>query len=225
MNIYLWLLPVFILGLYAQVKLQSTYSKYSRVRTQTGLTGRAAARFILDSHGLFGVRIEPTRGTLTDHYDPRTNTVRLSEGVYNSPTITAVGIAAHECGHAIQHATDYKPLKFRNAIIPITSAGSQLAIPLLLFGLLFQIESLIYIGVFGYAFMALFQLITLPIEYNASKRAMQVIEGSNLLVGNEVEGARQTLKAAALTYVAALVSALAQLLGLVSILGGNRKDD
>ncbi|MFV0399770.1 MAG: zinc metallopeptidase [Oscillospiraceae bacterium] len=217
------LLPALILAIYAQFKVQSTYNRYSQVYSSRGYTGAQVARHILDSNGLYGVVVEQVSGTLSDHYDPRSNAVRLSEGVYGSNSIAAVGVAAHECGHAVQHATGYTPLKFRNAIVPVTNIGSKLSIPILLIGLFLNSQVLILVGCIGYALMALFQLLTLPVEFNASSRALAVINQDQLLVGEEYNGAKKVLQAAALTYVAALISALAQLLRLLSLAGRRRR--
>lgn len=217
------LLPALILAIYAQFKVQSTYNRYSQVYSSRGYTGAQVARHILDSNGLYGVVVEQVSGTLSDHYDPRSNVVRLSEGVYGSNSIAAVGVAAHECGHAVQHATGYTPLKFRNAIVPVTNIGSKLSIPILLIGLFLNSQVLILVGCIGYALMALFQLLTLPVEFNASSRALAVINQDQLLVGEEYNGAKKVLQAAALTYVAALISALAQLLRLLSLAGRRKR--
>lgn len=217
------LLPALILAIYAQFKVQSTYNRYSQVYSSRGYTGAQVARHILDSNGLYGVVVEQVSGTLSDHYDPRSNVVRLSEGVYDSNSIAAVGVAAHECGHAVQHATGYTPLKFRNAIVPVTNIGSKLSIPILLIGLFLNSQMLILVGCIGYALMALFQLLTLPVEFNASSRALAVINQDQLLVGEEYNGAKKVLQAAALTYVAALISALAQLLRLLSLAGRRKR--
>lgn len=215
--------PALLLGLWAQSRVQSTYNRYSQVYSSRGYTGAQAARYILDQNGLADVVIERISGNLTDHYDPRSNVVRLSDGVYSSPSIAAVGIAAHECGHAVQHATHYTPLKLRNAIIPITNIGSKAAVPLILVGMIFSLYPLVMIGIIGYALIAVFQLITLPVEYNASSRALQAISDSYLLEGEEQQGARKVLSAAALTYVAALISSLAQLLRMLLMVNRRRR--
>ncbi|MDL2233878.1 zinc metallopeptidase [Ruminococcaceae bacterium OttesenSCG-928-L11] len=217
---FLLVVPALLLGLWAQSRVQSTYRKYSQVHGSRGYTGQQAARYILDQNGLQHVRIEPIAGNLTDHFDPRSNTVCLSEGVYHSTSIAAVGIAAHECGHAVQHSTHYAPLKVRSAIIPVTNIGTKAAVPLLLIGLVLNVYPLILIGLIGYSLIAVFQLVTLPVEYNASRRAMAVISNAWLLDEEEQAGAKKVLSAAALTYVAALVSSLAQLLRMVLLYGG-----
>jgi len=216
------ILPVLLFALWAQAGVRSAYSRYSKVRGARGYTGAQVARQILDQNGLYHIRVERVAGSLSDHYDPKSQVVRLSEGVYDSASISAVGIAAHECGHAVQHAQGYAPLKLRSAVIPVTNIGSQLAIPILLVGFLLNSYPLMLLGVFGYALMALFQLITLPVEFNASSRAMEVIAGSHILDEDEQRGAKKVLRAAAMTYVAALASALAQLLRLLLMVGGRR---
>lgn len=214
---YLLVLPAFLLALWAQFRVQSTYAKYSRVRSVRGRTAAEVARQILDDHGLGYVQVDRIGGKLTDNYDPRTNIVHLSQEVYDSSSIAAIGVAAHECGHAVQHAEEYGPLKLRSAIIPITNIGSSLSIPLFLIGLLFNFSILMNIGILLFGLVALFQLITLPVEFNASRRALSTIGERGLLTDDETRGAKKVLSAAALTYVAALASSLAQLLRLVLI--------
>ncbi len=221
----IYIIPVLILAMWAQARVSSTYNKYAAVTNSRGYTGAQAARTILDQNGLQHISVEQVQGHLTDHYDPRSNVIRLSKDVYNSPSISAVGIAAHECGHAIQNAVKYGPMQLRSAIIPITNLGSKMAIPLLLFGFLFNMSSLIWVGIIGYSLMALFQLITLPVEYNASSRALATIQQNYLLDDRELLGAKKVLSAAALTYVAALASSLAQILRLLTIFGGRRNQN
>lgn len=223
-TLFVFILPAMLFALYAQGKIQSNYNRYSQVFSQKGYTGRDCARMILDQNGLTSVAIEQVQGNLTDHYDPRSNVVRLSQGVYNSTSIAAIGVAAHECGHAIQHATGYAPLKFRNSIIPITNIGSRAALPILLVGMLLGSDPLIILGIIAFSLMAVFQLITLPVEFNASNRALQIIDQKQMLVGEELTGAKKVLQAAALTYVAALASALAQLLRLISLTNRRRNN-
>jgi len=213
-------LPALLLALWAQFKVNATYKKFSRVQSSRGYTGQQVARMILDQNGLYHVRVEGISGSLTDHYDPRSNVVRLSQGVYNASSVAAIGIAAHECGHAVQHAEKYAPLQLRSAVIPVTNIGSKLAIPLLLVGVIFNYTPLIWVGILGYSLVALFQLITLPVEFNASNRALRTIEGNYILLDNENKGAKKVLTAAALTYVAALAASLAQLLRLMLLFGG-----
>lgn len=216
--------PALILAVWAQSRVSSTFNRYSQVRGARGYTGRDAARAILDQNGLQNVPVEHVQGNLTDHYDPRTNAVYLSDSVYNSTSVAAVGIAAHEVGHAVQHATGYFPIRLRMAIIPITNIGSKLSVPVLLIGLLFGSGWLIDLGIVLYALMAVFQLITLPVEFNASRRALATLEGSAMLEGGEMQGARKVLSAAALTYVAALIGSLASLLRLFLLYGNRRRD-
>ena len=223
------LLPAMIFSLIASARVKSAFNKYSAVRTRSGITGAQAARQILDANGLGNVRIEHVNGSLTDHYDPKTNVVRLSDTVYDSPSTAAVGIACHEVGHALQYAAGYAPIKLRSAIIPVTQFGSKLAMPLVIIGLLLEyfsgmFISVAYAGVILFAACTFFQLITLPIEYNASNRAMEQIRSRSLLMEDELKGAKSVLSAAALTYVAALAVSLMQLLRLLSLVGGRRRD-
>lgn len=209
------MVPVFIFVMYAQNKVKSSYEKFSRVRTQSNLTGAQVARRVLDDAGLHDVHIEMTRGVLDDHYDPRKKVVRLSPDVYNRPTIAALGIAAHESGHAIQDAHGYFFLAFRNNLFPVASLGSRMAMPLFFLGFLFAGGILMDIGIALYFFAVLFQLATLPVELNASKRAVALLSGGGYVQGNEALGVREVLNAAALTYVGAMAAALAQLLRML----------
>lgn len=223
-SLYLILvLPAILFSLWAQTKVQGTFSRYQKVHSYSGYTGADVARRILDDNGLYNVRIEHIKGSLTDHYDPKDQVVRLSDSVYGSNSIAALGVAAHETGHAVQHATGYGPLSIRNAIIPMTNFGSQLAMPLILAGFLLNFESLIGIGILCFATVTLFQLITLPVEFDASARAMRTLDGDGILQGDEVPQTRKVLTAAALTYVAALIVSAAQLLRLVLLF--NRRRD
>ena len=221
---YLLVLPAFLLALWAQLRVKTTYAKYSKIRSARGRTAAEVARQILNDHGLTYVRVDQIAGELTDNYDPRTNVVHLSQGVYNSTSIAAIGVAAHECGHAVQHAEEYGPLRLRSAIIPVTNIGSSLSIPIFFVGLLLNFPLLMSIGILLFGLVALFQLITLPVEFNASRRALATIEERGLLTDDEARGARRVLSAAALTYVAALASSLAQLLRLVIISRGRNRD-
>lgn len=214
---FLLVLPAFLLALWAQLRVKTTYAKYAEVRSARGETAASVARRILDDHGLNYVQIGHISGNLTDHYDPRTNVVNLSDTVYSSTSIAAIGVAAHECGHAVQHAEEYGPLKLRNAIIPVTNIGSSLAIPIFFAGLLLNFRALMGVGVILFSLVAIFQLITLPVEFNASRRAITTIGERGILLEDEVRGAKKVLSAAALTYVAALASTLAQLLRLILI--------
>ncbi|GAA6515142.1 zinc metallopeptidase [Merdimmobilis hominis] len=218
------ILPAMLLGLWAQARVNSTFNRYSHVRCRQGYTGSQIARRILDANGLTDVRIEGIRGNLTDHYDPTARVVRLSDSVYDSPSIAAIGVAAHEVGHAIQHANSYAPLTIRNAIIPVTNIGSKLSIPLILLGVVMSFQPLVTVGIVAFSLMAVFQLITLPVEFNASSRALATLNGEHYLDEEEVYGARKVLSAAALTYVAALVMSLAQLMRLVALFGNRDRD-
>ncbi len=223
-------LPCVILAMWAIANVNSTFQKYSQQFSMRHLTGAEAAQRVLTANGVSGVRIERISGNLTDHYDPRSNVIRLSDSVYGSTSTAAIGVACHEAGHAVQYAQSYAPIKLRSAIIPITNIGSKLAMPLILLGLLFSFGgsynyTLVYLGIACFGLSAVFQLITLPVEFNASRRAMQAIEQTGMLTEDEQTGARKTLRAAALTYVAALAVALAQLLRLIVLFGGRRRND
>lgn len=210
----------------ASINVNATYRKYGRVMSGRGLTARDCAEAILRSAGIDDVRIEHVRGNLTDHYSPSERVLRLSDSVYNSTSVAAIGVAAHECGHAIQHQEDYAPLKLRTLSVPAANFGSFLSWPVIVIGLILGRPNIAQIGVVLFSLVVLFQLITLPVEFNASARALRVLEGQNLLVGNEMDGARKVLKAAALTYVAALFSSILQLLRLILITqgSGRRRD-
>lgn len=216
---YGFVLIGFLIALLAQWNVQSTYSKYKKVQNARGLTGAMAARQILDQNGLYHLRIEPISGELTDHFDPRTNVVRLSDSVYNSSSVAAVGVAAHEVGHAIQYAQDYAPMRLRAAIIPATQIGSTLSYPLVLLGLFFGATPLMDLGILLFSLVVLFQLVTLPVEFNASRRALKTLESSYILDSDEVRQSGKVLTAAALTYVAALATALLNLMRLIAIRG------
>ena len=216
------LIPAILFALWAQFRVKNTYAKYSR--EFAGLTGAEAARMVLEMNGVNDVTIEPIAGELTDHFDPKTNTIRLSKGVYNVTSVAAVGIAAHEAGHAVQYAVGYNPIKLRTAIIPVTQIGSTLSWPILLVGLLLGSETLAMIGVLLFCAVVLFQLVTLPVEFNASNRALDTLGASGYLQEEQLNGAGKVLRAAAMTYVAALAQALAQLLRLLMIANrGNRR--
>ena len=220
---YLVLVPALIFSLWAQVKVNSTFSKYNKVLTKTNMTGYDAARMILDANGLYHVKIEQVAGSLTDHFDPNANVVRLSQSVYSSTGIAAVGVAAHETGHAVQYAEGYTPMKLRSAIIPVTRIGSALALPIFLIGLLFSFYEVAMIGVILFSLSAVFQAVTLPVEFNASSRALALLEGSGRLDEKELSGVKKTLTAAALTYVAALAASIAQILRLLLIANSGRR--
>ena len=224
-------LPCIILSLWASSRVNSTFKKYSQQHSIRRITGAQAAQRVLSANGVSGVRIERVSGNLTDHYDPKTNVIRLSDSVHDSTSTAAIGVACHEAGHAVQYAQSYAPIKLRAAIIPVTNFGSRLAMPLILIGILLSAfgelsTSLVYLGIACFGLSLVFQLITLPVEFNASRRAMEAIESGNLLTEEEQRGARMTLSAAAMTYVAATAVALAQLLRLIAIFGrGRRRND
>ncbi|HIT36842.1 MAG TPA: zinc metallopeptidase [Candidatus Faecousia intestinavium] len=220
-------LPCLILSLWASSNVNSTFRKYSKQYSLRRLTGAEAAQRVLSANGVRDVRIEHVSGNLTDHYDPKSNVIRLSDQVYSSTSTAAIGVACHEAGHAVQYAEGYAPIKLRAAIIPVTNIGSRMALPLILLGLLFSSfgDTLIYLGIGCFSLSLVFQLVTLPVEFNASRRALQAIESGNLLTEEEQKGARKTLTAAALTYVAATAVSLAQLVRLLALFGGRRRND
>lgn len=221
---YFLVLIGMLLSLGASALVNSTMNKYSRIRNMSGITGADAARRILNSEGLYNVRIECIDGRQGDHYDPRTNVVRLSRSNYDSASVTAVGVAAHECGHAIQHAKGYVPLKIRSSLVPAAGIGSSLGIPIILIGVLLGWnELLIQIGIWVFSLAVLFQLVTLPVEFNASRRAVAKVEQYGLLGSQETAGCKKVLTAAAFTYVAAAASSILQLLRLVLLFGGGRR--
>lgn len=221
---YILLIIGMLLSLAASAKLKSTFAIYRRMESASGMTGAEAAQRILRNAGVYDVRIEPISGELTDHYDPRTKVVRLSEPIYNKTSLAAVGVAAHECGHAIQHATNYAPLSIRSAIVPIANFGSTLSWPLFLAGLVLSIQPLLTAGILLFTAAVLFQLVTLPVEINASSRALKLLNADGILAPQEVRGAKKVLTAAALTYVAALASSILQLLRLLILAGGRDRD-
>ena len=223
-------LPCVILAMIASANVKSTFNRYAKVHSWRRITGAQAAQRVLSAHGVTGVKIERVAGDLTDHYDPKANVIRLSGDVYDSTSVAAIGVACHEAGHAVQYAQSYAPIKLRAAIIPVTNIGSQLAMPLILIGLLLSFGEtvsygFVYAGIACFSLYLIFQLVTLPVEFNASRRAMQTIQGSEILSEEERKGARKTLTAAAMTYVAATAVALAQLLRLLMIFGGRRRND
>lgn len=222
-------MPAVLFTMWASANVKNTYARYSQHYNRRGITGAQAARRVLDANGLRHVPIERVSGELSDHYDPRSNVVRLSQGVYDSTSTAAVGVACHEVGHAIQYAVNYAPVKLRTAILPITNLGAQLSMPLIVGGFILagfapKLIMLAYLGVACFGLSALFQLVTLPTEYNASRRAVQTIDGMGILQDEELEGAKKVLNAAALTYVAALAVSLMQLLRFVIMLSGRRRD-
>ena len=223
-------LPCIVLSLWASANVKSTFNRYAKQFSSRRITGADAARRVLSANGVHGVRIDRVSGKLTDHFDPKTNVIRLSESVYNNTSTAAIGVACHEAGHAVQYAENYGPIKLRAAIIPVTNLGSRLAMPLILLGILLSAfgglsDGLVYLGIACFGFSLVFQIVTLPVEFNASRRAMQAIESGNILTEEEQRGARKTLKAAALTYVAATAVALAQLVRLIALFGGRRRRD
>lgn len=223
-------LPCVIFAMIANASVKSTFNRYSKKLSMRRITGAQAAQRVLSANGVTGVRIEHVSGDLTDHYDPKVNVIRLSDNVYDVSSVAAIGVACHEAGHAVQYAQHYAPIKLRAAIIPITNIGSKLAMPLILLGLLLSFGEavsygFIYAGIICFSLSLVFQLVTLPVEFNASRRAMQAIEVAELLTEDEQKGARRTLTAAAMTYVAATAVALAQLLRLIVIFGRKRRDD
>lgn len=223
---YILVLIGALLSIAASAKLNSTFSKYSRVRSMTGMTGAEAARRILQSAGINDVRIEHIRGSLTDHYDPSAKVLRLSDTTYGSASVAAVGVAAHECGHAVQHQQGYAPLAIRSVLVPAANIGSRLGIPIILLGILFGSGGiLVNIGIWVFSLSVLFQVVTLPVEFNASGRALRMLDQYGILAGEEVGQCRKVLTAAALTYVAAAAGSILQLLRLLLIFGGRRRDD
>lgn len=216
------LLPAMLISFWAQAKINSTYNKYSRVRTTNGYTGMQVARMILDEAGLFDVRIEMINTKLGDHYDPSSRVLRLSPEVYGDTTIAAAGIAAHEVGHAIQHKQSYKPLVIRNSIVPVVNFSSSISWILFFIGLLLGFKGLTTLGILLFSAVVIFQLITLPVEFNASNRALRILESRGILYGNEIKGAEKVLGAAAMTYVAATLMAISQLVRLIAL--SNRDD-
>lgn len=220
---YLLVIPAIIFALIAQIKVKTTFNRYSSENNQHGYTAEEVARQILDDNGLQNISIEYISGELTDHYDPSANVIRLSESVYSSTSVAAIGVAAHEVGHAIQHAKGYAPIKVRQAIIPITRIGSSLAVPLVLVGMLFAaLDWLIPVGIFLYTGVVFFQAVTLPVEFNASNRALKTLDENLILYKDEVKMAKKVLSAAAMTYVAAMFSSLMSLLRLILIVNGGR---
>lgn len=215
-----------VLSLLASAKLKTTFSKYSKVRNARGITGAQAAEQLLRAEGIYDVRVEHIGGNLTDHYSPQEKVLRLSDSVYNQTSVAAVGVAAHECGHAMQHRDAYAPLKIRGSLVPVVNIGAQLSWPLILIGILFSgAQVLIQVGILLFSLTVLFQLITLPVEFNASRRALVSLERHGILQTTEVKSTRKVLSAAALTYVAAAAASILQLLRLLLLFGGRRNDD
>ena len=225
LNYLIYMLPCFILSLICNIAVKSSFSKYSQIANSRRLTGAQAAQQVLSAHGVTGVRIEPVQGNLTDHFDPRTNVIRLSESVYNAATVSAVGVACHEEGHAVQHAEGYLPNKIRSAIVPAANFGSRLSWLFLVVGLLLpaKYDFVLIIGIVLFSLSVLFTLITLPVEFNASNRALKTIKETNMLNPDEYSGAKKVLSAAAMTYVAAAATSIAQLLRLLMIANNRRR--
>ncbi len=211
------LLPAIIISTFAQIKIKSSFSKYSKVNSANGYTGAQVAKMLLEGDGLFDVPVELVGGKLTDHYDPSKRVMRLSEDVYYGTSVAAIGVAAHETGHAIQHKENYVPLKLRNAIVPAVNFSSNASWLLFFMGVILSISSLISIGIILFSAVVAFQLITLPVEFNASSRALKILESRNILYGNEIKGAKSVLSAAALTYLSAALMAISQLVRLILI--------
>lgn len=220
-NTYILIIIGAVISMIASAKVNSTYKKFSQVASSRGITAREAARLILQSAGIMDVRIDHIRGNLTDHYSPKEKVLRLSDSVDNSTSVAAIGVAAHECGHAIQHQVGYGPLKLRSLSVPVANIGSKLSWPIIIIGIAIGLTDLAYVGVFLFSFVVLFQLVTLPVEFNASARALAILENSGMLVGDEMKGAKKVLSAAAMTYVAALFTTIMQLLRILLIIANS----
>ena len=221
---FILIIPALLFGLWAQSQVNSNFQKYSQIATMRGMTGAEAAQYILNQNGIYDVAVCHVSGHLSDNFNPKNKTINLSDSVYGSTSIAAIGVAAHEAGHAVQHAVNYKPIRIREMIIPVTQIGSWLYLPIILVGIFLSSTNLVNLGILLFSTLAVFQLVTLPVEFNASDRAIKTLESSGILYGDEITGAKRVLRAAALTYVAALVSSLAQLLRLILIFGGRRRD-
>ena len=225
---YVLVLIGVVLTLLASARVKSTFAKYERIRNSAGLTGRDAAERILRGAGIYDVRIERVSGSLTDHYDPRNKVLRLSDSTYHSTSVSAVGVAAHECGHAIQHAVNYAPIRWRGALVPVANLGSNIAWPLIVIGLFITGDSsslLINLGIIAFSFAVLFHLVTLPVEFNASNRAIRILGSNGMMSKEEVGAVKKVLGAAALTYVASAATAILQLLRILILTAGRRDDD
>ena len=226
----IFMLPALLLGMWAQAKVKSTFNKYNKISNSRNVTGAQMARMILDQNGLRNIAVEQVGGQLTDHYDPKSGVIRLSSGVYHSTSIGAIGVAAHEAGHAVQHAENYTPIRVRNAIVPVCNFGSSVGPILIMIGCLFANSSfgvnIMILGVVLFSLVALFQLVTLPVEFDASSRALNIIRGTGLFAEGDVKGAKKVLKAAAMTYVAALITSVMQILYyVIRVIGVGRRDD
>lgn len=222
---YVLIILAFLISALVSVKMNATFSKYSKVRSYCGMTGAQAAQRILSSAGIYDVRIEHVSGKLTDHYDPSNKVLRLSDAVYGNTSIAAIGVAAHECGHAVQHARNYVPLSVRSAIVPVANFGSQLSWPLFLAGLIFSFRPLLMIGILLFCAALLFQIVTLPVEFNASARALRMLDETGIMGKQEIRGTKKVLRVAAMTYVAAVIGSLLQLLRLLILSGAFRRRD
>lgn len=220
---FILVIPAMLIALLAQYKVKSTFKKYSRVGSSRGITGAYAAQSVLSFYGITDVRIERVSGSLTDHYDPKAKVIRLSDSVYSSNSVAAIGVACHEAGHAAQHAENYVPIKIRNSIVPVCNIGSTLGIPLAILGLFMGFEPLITIGLVLYSLVFVFHLVTLPVEFNASRRAIKVIDQTQLLYDTEIDGSKKVLFAAAMTYVASMIVALANLLRILLRFSNRRR--
>lgn len=223
MYYFVFMIPTLLITLFAQLKMKSTFSKYEKVPTLQGLTGAQAARRILDESGLRAVQVEMVPGRLSDHFDPQDNVVRLSEATYGAATVGAVGVAAHECGHAVQHAEGYGPAKLRSKLVPVTNLGSSLSIPLIFVGFFLNALGLVYVGIGLFSLAVVFQLVTLPVEFNASTRAIATLDATRMVTPEESAGVRKVLTAAALTYLAGLLASMLQLLYYITLAGGRRR--
>ena len=222
---YVLIILAFLISALVSAKMNATFSKYSKVRSYCGMTGAQAAQRILSSAGIYDVRIEHVSGKLTDHYDPSNKVLRLSDAVYGNTSIAAIGVAAHECGHAVQHAKNYVPLSVRSAIVPVANFGSRLSWPLFLAGLIFSFRPLLMIGILLFCAALLFQIVTLPVEFNASARALRMLDETGIMGRQEIRGTKKVLRAAAMTYVAAVIGSLLQLLRLLILSGAFRRRD
>lgn len=224
---YILVLAGVVISMMASAKMRSTFQRYSRVRSRSGMTGREAAERLLKSQGIYDVRVEHVSGSLTDHFDPRNKVLRLSDATYNSASVAAIGVAAHECGHAVQHAKGYTPLSIRSALVPVVNFGSAVSWPLIFAGLLINSRSavmLLNLGILAFSLSVLFQIVTLPVEFNASNRALRILGDTGMLYPDEVRDTRKVLTAAALTYVAGAAAAILQLLRLLLITNSRRRD-
>ena len=220
---YILVIIAFFLSLFASFGVKATFSKYSSVKSARNITGAEAARAILDANGLYHIQIQRVAGKLSDHFDPRSNVIRLSDSTYGSTSVAAIGVAAHECGHAVQHAKGYAPIKLRNTLVPVVNIGNTLSMPLFLLGIWLGMTNLAIIGALLFGLVLIFQLVTLPVEFNASTRAIEILEVRGILGSDELKGAKKVLRAAAMTYVAAVASTALQLLRLLMII--NRRRD